>query len=48
MVAVKHLHPELDIRIVFYALVKQNIKWAERHGFKWAVGTIPKEWLSGF
>ena len=45
MVAVKKLHPTLDIRIVFYARRPKDIKWAEKHGFAWAVGTIPKEWL---
>lgn len=48
MVAVKKLHPELDIRILFYATNKKNITWAERHGFKWAVDVIPQEWLDGF
>lgn len=45
MVAVKKLHPELDIRIVFYSFNKKYIKWAERHGFPYSVGTIPEEWL---
>jgi hypothetical protein len=48
LVAVRRLHPEKDIRIIFYAPVKKNIKWAEKNGFKWAVETIPKEWLDGF
>jgi predicted nuclease of restriction endonuclease-like RecB superfamily len=48
MVAVKKIHPEMDIRILFYALKKQYVKWAERAGFKWAVGKIPREWLDGF
>lgn len=47
MVAVKKQHPELDIRIIFYSLNKANIKWAERHGFKYAISKIPKEWLDG-
>lgn len=45
MVAVKKLHPTLDIRIVFYSSKPKDIKWAERHGFPWAIDTIPKEWL---
>src|ERR1700730_18553152 len=48
MVACKRQHPELDIRLLFYAPVKSNIKWAERYGFKWAVGTIPQDWLHGY
>lgn len=47
MVAVKRQHPEKDIRIVFYALNKKYIKWAEKAGFKWAIETIPAEWLEG-
>lgn len=43
--AVKTQHPEKDIRILFYENRKPNIKWAERAGFKYAVGIIPKEWL---
>ena len=45
MVAVKRQHPELDIRLVFYSASKQNVRFAERHGFKYAIETIPKEWL---
>ncbi len=47
MVAVKRLNPQLDIRMVFYAPVKSSIKWAIRHGFKYAIGTIPQEWMEG-
>lgn len=47
MAAVKRQHPELDIRLIFYAEKKANIRWAERHGFRFAIGTIPKEWLAG-
>lgn len=45
MVAVKRQHPELDIRLVFYSASKTNVRFAERHGFKYAIETIPKEWL---
>ena len=45
MVAVKAAHPELDIRIVFYSKNKKYIKWAEKYGFPYAIGDIPKEWL---
>jgi Autographiviridae endonuclease I len=45
MVAVKRQHPEKDIRMVFYSKNKKYIKWAERNGFTYAIGEIPKEWL---
>lgn len=47
MVAVKKQHPELDLRILFYANTKANAKWAERHGFTYAFCDIPQEWLQG-
>ena len=45
MSAVKKLHPELDLRIVFYSRKEKDIKWAEKHKIPWAIGEIPKEWL---
>jgi hypothetical protein len=45
MVAVKRQNPEADIRIVFYAKNEKNIRWADKHGFKYAVGSIPSDWL---
>jgi|ERR1051326_955648 hypothetical protein len=48
LVAVKRQHPEIDLRIVFYSENKKYIKWAEKHGFKYAINRIPKEWLDGF
>ena len=48
MVAVKKLHPEMDIRILFYASNKKYIRWAEKNGFKYAFHTIPEDWLAGF
>lgn len=47
MVAVKRQHPEKDIRILFYAKKSKDIKWAEKHGFVYAIDTIPEEWLNG-
>jgi len=47
LVAVKKQHPELDLRILFYAAKKKDIKWADRQGFKWAVQDIPIEWIKG-
>jgi hypothetical protein len=48
LVAVKRQHPEIDLRLLFYAPNKVNSKWADRHGFRYAFGTVPKEWLDGF
>jgi predicted nuclease of restriction endonuclease-like RecB superfamily len=45
MVAVKKMHPEKDIRIVFYSKNKRNEKWAIKNGFTYAFETIPSEWL---
>ena len=45
MVAVKKQHPELDIRIVFYSARKKDIRWAERYGFPYSIGSIPDDWL---
>jgi predicted nuclease of restriction endonuclease-like RecB superfamily len=47
MVAVKKLNPQLDIRLLFYAANKKQIKWAEKTGFRYAIGDVPKEWLQG-
>jgi hypothetical protein len=50
--AVKAQHPDLDIRFVFMDANKRipgqkttHGKWAERHGFPYASGRIPDEWL---
>ena len=52
MRAVKAQHPHLDIRFVFMAAHNKipgqkstYAQWAERHGFPWADGVIPEEWL---
>lgn len=53
MLAVKRRYPDLDIR---FAFMKPNnpvrtgakmtmAKWADKHGFKWCDGNIPKSWL---
>lgn len=47
MVAVRRLHPELDIRIVFYSRKAKDVRWAEKHGFKYSIDIIPKDWLDG-
>ena len=52
MRAVKDSHPELDIRIVFMTdnRIRKGAKmkysdWAMKHGFPFAIGEVPKEWL---
>lgn len=47
MAAVKKQHPDKDIRIVFMKKNKSNIKWAEKHGFRYAIGFIPEDWING-
>lgn len=46
MAAVKKMHPELDIRFVFYSYNKRNIKWCDKLGFPWAIRTIPEDWIN--
>lgn len=53
MKAVKACNPHLDIRFCFMDLngkrnkraKLRNWEWADRHGFKYCEGTIPKEWF---
>jgi predicted nuclease of restriction endonuclease-like RecB superfamily len=47
MAAVKKLHPELDIRLLFYSASKPNIRWATKHGFRYAFREIPQDWIDG-
>jgi predicted nuclease of restriction endonuclease-like RecB superfamily len=47
LIAVKRLNPHMDLRILYFSNNKKNTKWAERHGFKYAVSNIPPEWLRG-
>lgn len=50
---IKMQHPDLDIRFVFQRPTDKIgpnshttlAQWAEKHGFKWAAGTIPDAWL---
>ena len=52
MLDVKEQHPDLDIRLVF---MKDNpirkgsktkcSQWAANHGFPYAIGNIPDEWI---
>ena len=51
---VKRQHPELDIRFVFSRARQRLSKrsktsyadWCDRHGFMYAEGKIPEEWLN--
>lgn len=45
LIAVKKTYPSRDIRLLFYRLSKEYVRWAERQGFKWAVATVPEDWL---
>jgi hypothetical protein len=51
-VAISKQHPEHDIRFIFYSDYKLNKNakmrysgWCDKHGFKYCIQTIPKEWL---
>lgn len=52
MLAVKAQHPDLDIRLLFQRAkntLNKNSEttygeWADKHGFKWAEGSIPDGW----
>lgn len=44
MRAVKKQNPDADIRFVFQHNRPNDIKWAEKNGFKWTVGRIDPEW----
>lgn len=53
MLAVKRMNPTLDIRIVFAVDNKLNkgsksrySDWCEKHGFPYAVGLVPKNWMN--
>ena len=53
MQLIKQQYPDHDIRIVFMNARNKIYKgskttyaaWADRHGFPWAEGSIPEEWL---
>lgn len=51
LLAVKEQYPEIDLRLVFMydnKLSRESptrySEWAEKHGFKYAMKRIPKEW----
>lgn len=48
---VMEAHPDIDLRIVFQkdnyltrAKSSRYSDWAEKNGFKWAVGSVPASW----
>jgi hypothetical protein len=51
---IKEQNPDLDIRFVFQnpnaKLTKKSkttyAQWCDKHGFKWAKGSIPDEWIN--
>jgi hypothetical protein len=54
LLAVKEAYPDLDLRLLFQRASTKLSRatnsmtygqWATRHGFTWAEGTIPEEWL---
>lgn len=45
--AVKKQHPEMDIRLLFYAEKAEYVKWCVKNGFRYAFEKIPKDWLDG-
>jgi predicted nuclease of restriction endonuclease-like RecB superfamily len=53
MTQVRKAHPDLDIRILFqrnnrFTRSKTTYgMWADKIGYQWAVGEIPREWLVG-
>ena len=52
LLLIKNQYPSVDLRLVFQQDNKISRKgmryseWANRHGFKWAIGVVPKEWFS--
>lgn len=52
LLAVKKQHPTIDLRLVFMKdnPIRRGSKtkcsmWAERHGFPYAIGDIPSDWI---
>lgn len=54
MIAVKQTNPSLDIRLLFYGDSPSKLgkgsktkpsEWAQKHGFLYAIGEIPADWL---
>lgn len=52
LLAVREAHPDIDLRLVFMRNNKIHPRsktrysdWAENNGFKWAIDSIPIEWI---
>lgn len=55
MVSIKEKHPHLDIRMLFMSNNKiskvsktRYSDWCKKNGYKYAIKTVPKEWLKEF
>lgn len=48
MAAVKKQHPDLDLRILFYAPNRSYEKWAIKHKIPYAFRVIPLSWIEEF
>lgn len=46
LAAVKKCHPDIDLRIIFYRMIKSNIRWCNKHKIPYAFHTVPDEWLA--
>ena len=54
MLSVRRTNPDLDIRIIFQRATERLSskskttygEWATANKFKWAEGTLPKEWIN--
>ena len=49
MKAVAEQHPDRDIRMIFqrdpkYSKRMRYSDWAEKYGFAWSIGKVPKDW----
>jgi predicted nuclease of restriction endonuclease-like RecB superfamily len=49
MKAVKEMHPDLDLRMIFqqdkkYSKRMRYSDWADKYGFKYGVDKVPKDW----
>jgi predicted nuclease of restriction endonuclease-like RecB superfamily len=47
LVAVKKCNPQLDVRLLFYKEVPSQVRWAIKNGFKYAISTVPLDWIKG-
>ncbi len=55
MLAIRAAHPLHDVRLLFQN-ARQRLRrgsrttiaaWAQKHGFKWAEGLVPEDWIVG-